>query len=60
MSVQDTTRRKSEVSRKAEPSSGEREAEAHVPEWAEDMEHTLKRLAKDKQAKRDKQPGLYR
>lgn len=60
MSVQDTTRRKSEVSRKAEPSAGAREAEAHVPEWAEDMEHTLKRLAKDKQAKRDKQPGLYR
>jgi hypothetical protein len=34
--------------------------DAHVPEWAEDMEHTLRRLMREKQKKRDETPGLYR
>ncbi|MDF0600116.1 hypothetical protein P1J78_05175 [Psychromarinibacter sp. C21-152] len=34
--------------------------ETHVPAWAEDIEHTLRRLAAEKQAKREKDPGLYR
>ncbi|MDJ0993029.1 MAG: hypothetical protein QNI90_05610 [Dinoroseobacter sp.] len=34
--------------------------ETHVPDWAENMEHTLRRLARQKEAKRAKNPGLYR
>ncbi|MDJ1018050.1 MAG: hypothetical protein QNJ35_16185 [Paracoccaceae bacterium] len=32
----------------------------HVPEWAEDMEHTLRRLISERQEKRDRNPWLYR
>ena len=31
-----------------------------VPEWAENMEHTLRRLTRAKQKERSKKPGLYR
>jgi len=31
-----------------------------VPEWAEDIEHTLRRINAEKQSRRDKDPGLYR
>jgi len=30
-----------------------------VPEWAEDMEHTLRRLVKAREQERAKRPGLY-
>ncbi|MDU8945984.1 hypothetical protein [Ovoidimarina sediminis] len=33
--------------------------DTHVPEWAEDIEHTLRRLLSERQKKRDKDPGLY-
>ena len=36
------------------------EDEAHVPEMAEDFEHTLRRLTIEKQKQRDKDFGLYR
>jgi truncated hemoglobin YjbI len=38
----------------AQPAEGD-----HVPEWAENMEHTLRRINAEKQAKRAKNPGLY-
>ena len=31
-----------------------------VPEWAENMEHVLRRLIRARQKRRDKSPGLYR
>ncbi len=31
-----------------------------VPEWAEDMEHSLRRLVRIKEKERAKNPGLYR
>ena len=58
MSVQ-TTDREANLAPDSKSSSSEVDDDTHVPEWAEDMEHTLKRLAGEKQAKRDKQPGLY-
>ncbi len=59
MSVQTAKRLKKEAALESKPSHNERDAETHVPEWAEDMEHTLRRLTEEKQVKRDKQPGLY-
>ncbi|MDU8945816.1 hypothetical protein [Ovoidimarina sediminis] len=59
MSVQTTKDRAVEASAEAKTSSGEGIGDSHVPEWAENMEHTLKRLTEEKQAKRDLQPGLY-
>ena len=34
--------------------------DAKVPEWAEDMEHTLRRLVREREKERSKNPGLYR
>jgi hypothetical protein len=59
MSVQPSTDQNAETAPVSKPSSGEIDTDSHVPAWAEDMEHTLKRLNREKQAKRDKQPGLY-
>jgi hypothetical protein len=36
------------------------EAETKVPGWAEDIEHTLRRINAEKQRKRSDHPGLYR
>ncbi len=36
------------------------EDETHVPEMAEDFEHTLRRLTIEKQKLREKDFGLYR
>ena len=58
MSVQ-TSDREANVAPDGKSSAGKVDDDTHVPEWAEDMEHTLKRLAGEKQAKRDKPPGLY-
>ena len=44
----------------SKPTSVPADDDAHVPEWAEDMEHTLRRLMREKQKKRDETPGLYR
>ena len=57
MSVQ-TIAREEEVVPDDKSSSSKVDDDTHVPEWAEDMKHTVKRLAGEKQAKRDKQPGL--
>ncbi|MCU9848943.1 hypothetical protein OEZ60_13105 [Defluviimonas sp. WL0024] len=54
--------------RKPTPSNDTPEPEEHkpkaeadkVPEWAENMEHTLWRLARAKDKERAKKPGLYR
>jgi hypothetical protein len=34
-------------------------AGSKVPEWAENMEHTLRRLVRAREEKRSKTPGLY-
>jgi hypothetical protein len=34
--------------------------ETKVPGWAEDIEHTLRRINAEKQRKRSEDPGLYR
>ncbi len=34
--------------------------ETGVPAWAENMEHTLRRLSIEKAKRRSKNPGLYR
>ncbi len=34
--------------------------ETKVPGWAEDIEHTLRRINAEKQRKRSDDPGLYR
>ena len=44
----------------SKPRSVPTDDDIHVPEWAEDMEHTLRRLMREKQKKRDETPGLYR
>ena len=43
----------------AENTAPER-ADNKVPEWAEDMEHSLRRLVREKERERAKHPGLYR
>lgn len=42
------------------PGPAEDDPELHVPEMAENMEHTLRRLVSERQKKRDETPGLYR
>ncbi|WP_347312030.1 hypothetical protein [Defluviimonas sp. SAOS-178_SWC] len=36
------------------------ERDVKVPEWAENFEHTLRRLVREKDKERDKKAGLYR
>jgi hypothetical protein len=59
MSVPTKTKPKAEKTLGEQSTYGEPDTEPHVPAWAENMEHTLRRLAAEKQARRDKQPGLY-
>ncbi len=35
-------------------------SENKVPEWAENMEHSLRRLVREKEKSRSQNPGLYR
>lgn len=52
---QDETRTAKPKPAKAKPQPAEK-----VPNWAEDMEHDLRRLAREKEERRAKNPGLYR
>ena len=52
----DAAGKKASKARPAAPDAGQ----DHVPEWAEDIEHTLRRINAEKQSRRDKDPGLYR
>ena len=49
-----------EAASKATKTSKAIEDETHVPEMAEDFEHTLRRLTVEKQKQREKDFGLYR
>lgn len=48
-----------ESERKSEKTEGPPPAD-RVPEGAENMEHTLRRLVREKERQRAKNPGLYR
>ena len=50
----------SERNPKEETGTKTQRSEQKVPEWAENMEHTLRRLVREKERQRSKNPGLYR
>ena len=54
--TQDTKKTKAAPAKAATPER----ADNKVPEWAEDMEHSLRRLVREKERERAKHPGLYR
>lgn len=56
------TKKTKKTSDKAVKAAGKAGMDQHekVPEAAEDMEHTLRRLNAEKEKKRAQNPGLYR
>lgn len=52
--------RASKKARSAKAKPAPRVSENRVPELAENMEHTLRRIAREKLKKREKDPSLYR
>lgn len=60
MSVHENTSYAKQSVLKSGPTPEARDRVTRVPEWAENMEHTLRRLIRKRQEKHDKDPGLYR
>ena len=54
------TRSKETARTKEDATADPSGTDSNVPEWAESMEHTLRRLMREKARERAKNPGLYR